>query len=360
MHVKDTQIYNWSVFIDALRCGDTRHLDLRNMLHVSDDWNNFCENIGKVCSLESIYLSRCPAYVVERLFQGSHNLRIVNAFDINDDSISIENVALLCDLEELHISTSQPVTLNGDLHALASLTKLHSLSLTSIKGLGDKSVHVLGQLITLKSLELGDCGDFDSIFTKTVLPQLKNLQRLRLENGIETKVCTLQVLLAVAGMEVLQQLELINFDIPGGFDEMLSLCVNITKLLIAPTYLSKSAVTNHLILSGAKQMAETLKVFTWCINYELLYVTGHYMNQCEEIIGKNTFPFDQFIPILKPVPRAFNNYVNLTIEEEPQIEILPLDMMEVILAEILPSTKFNIVKLPYCAMRKQKLIDGAE
>ncbi|XP_005180462.2 uncharacterized protein LOC101898876 isoform X2 [Musca domestica] len=375
VRMKNSKVCSWSGFAAALRRGETKHLDLRKMLQPSgrseDLWNDFCENIGTVCSLESIYLCRCSSRVVESLFQSNRNLRIINALAINDDTINLENISRLNSLEELRLRTCESGVLAGDLAPLATLDKLTHLSLTSIKGLGEKSVEVLGELKTLRSLELGECGDFDSTFAEAVLPKLINLQRLRLENGSVTNVCTLEILDSVARLVQLHQLELVNFDIKPGFDEKLSLCTNITKLLIIPTYISQSATTNQIVLSAVQQVADTLKVFTWCVTVELLRVTALYVDQCEESTKKEKHHFDECIPVLKPVPGAPPNDED---EEElkahnadtsgedgngdvPQIEILPLDKVETILAENLPHTKFTIVKVPYHVTCKQQLVD---
>uniref|UniRef100_A0A1I8PHW1 MBD domain-containing protein n=1 Tax=Stomoxys calcitrans TaxID=35570 RepID=A0A1I8PHW1_STOCA len=378
VRMKNSKVCSWSGFAAALRRGETKHLDLRKMLQNSgrseDLWNDFCDNIGTVCSLESLYLCRCSARVVESLFQSNRSLRVINALAINDDTINLENVALLTSLEELRLRTCESGVLAGDLTPLASLGKLIHLSLTSIKGLGDKCVEVLGELTTLRSLELGECGDFDSTFAEAVLPKLINLQRLRLENGQVTNVCTLEILDAVARLVQLHQLELVNFDIKPGFDEKLCLCTNITKMLIIPTYISQSATTNQIVLSAVQQVSESLKVFTWCVTVELLRVTALYVDQCEESTKKEKHHFDECIPVLKPVPGAppaddddeeteiKSHNADTSGGEDgngdvPQIEILPLDKVETILAENLPHTKFTIVKVPYHLTSKQQLVD---
>ncbi|KAI8125590.1 hypothetical protein CVS40_4490 [Lucilia cuprina] len=378
VRMKNSKVCSWTGFAGALRRGETKHLDLRKMLLPSgrseDMWNDFCANIGTVCSLETIDLCRCSARVVESLFQSNRNLKVINALAINDDTINLEHIALLQSLEELRLRTCEAGVLSGDLTPMASLSQLTHLSLTSIKGLGAKSVEVLGELTTLKSLELGECGDFDSTFAEAVLPKLINLQRLRLENSQITNVCTLEILDAVARLVQLNQLELVNFDIKPGFDEKLSLCMNISKLLIIPTYISQSATTNQIVLSAVQQVSETLKVFTWCVTVELLRVTALYVDQCEESTKKEKHHFDECIPVLKPVPGASTGEDDeeeasikpkspaatedgTAVTEVPQIEILPLDKVESILAENLPHTKFTIVKVPYHATCKQQLVE---
>ncbi|XP_037897012.1 uncharacterized protein LOC119642102 isoform X1 [Glossina fuscipes] len=389
VRMKNSKVSSWSGFAAALRRGETKHLDLRKMLLTSgrseDMWQDFCENIGTVYSLETIDLCRCSVRVVESLFQSNRNLRVLNALAINDDTINLEYVGLLNKLEELRLRACEAAVLTGDLLPLGASSTLIHLSLTSVRGLGAKNIEILGDLTNLKSLELGECGDFDSSFSEAVLPKLINLQRLRLENGQLTKCCTLKVLDAAARLAQLYQLELVNFDIKPGFEEKLSLCTNITKLLIIPTYISQSATTNNIVLSAVQQVSGILKCFTWGVTVELLRVTALYVDQCEESTKKEKHHFDECIPVLKPVPGALPNSeeeheegtqklvskINTnssegdggaddggtSISEVPQIEILPLDKVETILADNLPHTKFTIVKVPYHMTCKQHLVE---
>ncbi|XP_018799888.1 PREDICTED: uncharacterized protein LOC108975670 isoform X1 [Bactrocera latifrons] len=372
VRMKNSRVSSWAGFAAALRRGETRHLDLRKMLVSStrgeEMWQEFSEHIGTVFSLEIIDLCRCSARIVEGLFQSNKNLRILNAVVINDDSINLEHLGMLTRLEELRLRTCEPGVITGNLQSLQSLKKLNQLSLTAVRELGAKGVEGLSELVNLRSLELGECGDFDSTFAKVVLPKLKNLRRLRLENGQETSCCTLEILDVVAQLKELAQLELVNFDIKAGFDEKLQLCTNLRKLLIIPTYISQSATTNHIVLNAVQQVASTLKVFTWGVTVELLRVTALYVDQCEESTKKEKHHFDECIPVLKPVPGAptaddeDDEEMEKPKEESvpsdvPQIEILPLDKVEFILADNLPKTKFTIVKVPYHATCKQQLVE---
>lgn len=365
--MKNSKISNWSGFAAALRRGETKHLDLRKMLlsnaRTDEMWQDFSSYIGTVYSLESIDLCRCSTKVVESLFLSNPNLCVLNAIAINDESFSLENIDKLQHLTELRLRTCEPGTLDGDLLPLRKLNNLTHLSLTSLLGLGTKSVEVLGDLVNIKSLELGECGDFDSNFAQAVLPKLANLQRLRLENGQKTSCCTLEILDAVAKLENLAQLEFVNFDIKPGFDEKLTQCSNIRKLLIIPTYISQSATTNQIVLNAVQQIASTLKVFTWGVTVELLRVTALYVDQCEESTKKEKHHFDECIPVMKPVPGAPPSDSQEEESEDlgpnavPQIEILPLDKVESILGDNLSSTKYTIVKVPYQATCKQQLVE---
>lgn len=371
--MKNSRVSNWSGFAAALHRGETKHLDLRKMLLSSgmrgigggssttasgntvgnssssggsgeDTWKEFCDNIGAVTSLEIIDLCRCSGRIVERLFKSNPNLRILNALAINDDRLNLSDIYHLHKLEELRLRTTELCTLNGclleevdemkqgndekilrtsDLQSLSMLENLRHLSLTSVKVWGLNNIADLSKLKQLVTLELGECGDFGTILPSNVLKELTNLQRLRLENGQLTDCCTLTILDVIhTHLSKLQQLELINFDIRSGFEEKLSLCKNLLKFLIIPTYISQSATTNNLVLSAVQKVASTLKVFTWGVTVELLRVTSLYVDQCKESIKTERSHFDECIPVLKPVPGAekFHKMINKTDKEE-QTEI---------------------------------------
>lgn len=72
---------------------------------------------------------------------------------------------------------------------------------------------------------------------------------------------TFEILEAVKDMERLEQLELVNFDVKTGFDKAIGLCTNIKKLMIIPTYISQSATTNNMVLSGVLQLHGKLICF---------------------------------------------------------------------------------------------------
>lgn len=65
------------------------------------------------------------------------------------------------------------------------------------------------------------------------------------------------------------------------------------------------------------------------------------------------------IPVLKPVPFSDENTPTRTVSNAdiPQIEIVPLTMIEMILTRALPETKIKILKLPLAATWKQSMAD---
>lgn len=63
------------------------------------------------------------------------------------------------------------------------------------------------------------------------------------------------------------------------------------------------------------------------------------------------------IPVLKPVPFSDENTPTVSNADIPQIEIVPLTMIEMILTRALPETKIKILKLPLAATWKQSMAD---
>lgn len=226
-----------------------------------------------------------------------------------------------------------------------------------MEGIDASSFDTIGSLTALESLELGDCTEFTAPFARSVLIKLKHLQRLRLEKGQE-KCCTFEILDAIIRLPKLSQLELINFDIKAGFDARIGLCKNLRRLLLIPTYISQSATTNNMILSGILKLEDSLQEFTWVVTQELLRVTELYVDQCYTN-DQDRRPMEDKIPILKPVPMmskdAQKSANENAVSEAPQVEILPLHMVENMIVEAIPQMKLQIRKVPFPATWRQTL-----
>ncbi|XP_037914016.1 uncharacterized protein LOC119653470 isoform X2 [Hermetia illucens] len=360
VRMKNSQVNDWTGLAAALKRNGTQHLDLRKMISSANSeemWSSFSKNIKEVESLEIIDLCRCSSQIVEDLFISNPKLKVVNAIAIKDDTFNLENVHNLESLEEFRLKSIDGFSLESDLHGLKMLKNLRHLSLTSVRGLGTKDVSVLGELTNLESLDLGECCDLGTSFATDVLVNLVHLNRLRLEKGQEN-CCTIEILEAVSQLEQLQQLELVNFDIKTGFDEKMSKCKHLKRLLLIPTYISQSATTNNIVLSAVLNLSETLQFLTWVVTLELLRVTALYVDQCDNKKKDKKF-FDESIPVLKPVPGIVDDLdkAQKTASDVPQVEILPLVRVEEILIAGMPTTKFKILKVPYHATWRQNLVD---
>uniref|UniRef100_A0A1L8DBZ1 Putative partner of paired n=1 Tax=Nyssomyia neivai TaxID=330878 RepID=A0A1L8DBZ1_9DIPT len=363
VRMKNSQVNDWNGFANALRRHGTTGLDLRKMLAPSNSeemWQAFSRHIGTVNRLEAIDLCRCPSAVVESLFRTNTNLRILNAVTIKDDIVDLDGVENLTRLEELRLKPENWVEFRRDLTPMRNLHCLRHLALTFVKQLGNANVEILGELTALESLEIGECNDISETLARNVLPRLVHLERLRLEKG-QMNCNTSAILAAIAPLVKLKQLELVNFDIKAKFNEEIANCAHIEKLLIIPTYISQSATTNNMILSGMIRLSQSLRCFTWVVTLELLRVTELYVVQCDASTKKEKRVPDESIPILKPVPGIMEDGVvtsgGTQCPDAQQVEIVPLSKVESILHTYLPETFIKIVKAQFHTTWRLNLVE---
>ncbi|XP_055631358.1 uncharacterized protein LOC129771586 isoform X3 [Toxorhynchites rutilus septentrionalis] len=361
VRMKNSHVNDWAGLADTLRKNGTKHLDLRKMLISGNSdqmWQDFTDNICSVENLERIDLCRCSSTVVGNLMKSNPGLKVINALAIKNDPLDFSNFEHGKSLQELRIKSTTAVSLENDLSQLAYMSSLRHLSLTSILKLGSTSTEALGNLVNLESLELGECTELGKNFANILLNFTK-LQRLRLEKGQEN-FNMFAVLDSVAKLPVLSQLELINCDVKVGFDKHIDQCSNIRKLLLIPTYVSQSAATNHMVLSGVARLRETLDTFLWTVTMELLRVTELYIDQCDTKNRDEKKSPGESIPILKPVPGV--DEIPLATSANPsdtpaQVEIVPITMVNNILDRSLPNTKLKILKIPFASTWKQGMIE---
>lgn len=367
VRMKNSQVNDWSGLVSTLKRNGTKHLDLRKMVLPSgstadEAWLQFSQNIGRHGDLEAIDLCRLPARVVERLFESNTELRVLNAVSIKDEQVHLVGADRMHQLRELRLKSLNSMHIDS-LQTLPALRDtLQHLALTSIKQLGTRGISFIGELTQLESLELGECSELTAGFSADVLLKLQRLQRLRLEKG-QDKCCTFEIIDAVAKLPQLVQLELVNFDIKPDFDTHLKGCRNVKRLLVIPTYISQSATTNHMILNALLGMAGNLEQLTWGVTLELLRVTELYVDQCKDKRRDRKLSEDK-IPVLKPVPGMTGALDGAaggapkSTTDVPQVEILPLEKVEKILAQHMPATNLAIIKLPFHATWRQSITDG--
>lgn len=353
--MKNSQVNDWSGLANTLKRNGTKHLDLRKMLVASDTeqmWQQFGNNIGRVVNLETIDLCRCSASVVVGLFESNPGLRILNAVSIKTDHLDLGDLGRLTELRELRLRALSTMALSN-LKSMEALTQLTHLSITSAALSETDNLHVIGKLVNLESLELGECPKLSASFAES-LGSLRKLEKLRLEKGTD-HCCTFDILDTVATLPNLAQLELVNFDIKPSFDAHLKKCRNIKRLLIIPTYISQSATTNNVILNGILNLDDHLEQLTWVVTLELLRVTELYVDQCD-VSPRERRQVEDKIPVLKPVPGlAEEDQPNEMNADVPQVEILSLNKVENILSKHLPKLRYSILKVPYPATWRQTM-----
>ncbi|XP_026469860.1 uncharacterized protein LOC113373783 isoform X3 [Ctenocephalides felis] len=366
VRMKNSQVGDWHGFAKSLQKHQTKFLDLRKMLipasvNPDDMWKQFSDNIGLADSLISIDFCRCPARIIEKLCETNPKMETINAVTIRDDKLDLAPFATLKNLHELRLKSSGGFEIQKDLSPLKDLKNLRHLSITSVKELGKYGCDTIAELVELQSLELGECNDFPEDFGSNVLNKLQKLERLRLEKG-QGNCHTFSILECVSKLPSITQLELVNFDIKTGFDKSLALCKNIKRMLIIPTYITQSATTNHMVLSGVIKLSSSLTQFVWGVTLELLRVTELFVDQYENSKIKDKKPLAESIPVLKPVPSLLQQNEEKVEEggnaaEAPQVEILTLQALQKLLNGSLPQTKVRILKIPFHASWRQSISD---
>ena len=112
---------------------------------------------------------------------------------------------------------------------LQPFENLKHLSLTTFQNLDTllNNNDNWGNLVQLESLELGYCENVSDEQLSNNLGGMINLQRLRIEKGIQS--FNIDVILTTISSELhnLVQLELINCDVKPGFDESIRKCRNL-------------------------------------------------------------------------------------------------------------------------------------
>lgn len=361
VRVKNLQDADWDNLASDFKKHNTKNLDLRKMLisDSSDDiWPLFSKAIAKVDSLVRIDLSRCPASVVEELTRTNQNLQIINAIYIRGETLNLTTFNNLISLQELRLKSTNGFTIKPDLTPLKKLTQLKHLSLTSVKEFSKLHVEVLRELIHLNSLDLGECNNFPENFGSNTISKLTKLKKLRLEKCQGT--CIFNILNSISKIPSLEHLELINIDVKAGFDTALASCTNIKKLLIIPTYIFRTAMTNHLVLGGILKLKSTLLHFVWGITLELLRIVELFHVQYND----NKESGEDSIPVLSPVPmrpentgKAREGSQSKKLDVEPQVEMIPLQAIQKLLLSYLPTTRVDILKIPFHATWRQSIVD---
>ena len=158
-------------------------------------------------------------------------------------------------------------------------------------------IEIIQNFANLETLELGECCDFPLMFGTNVILKLQKLECLRLEK-IEGSSCILDILTGISKLENLKQLELVKFDVKNGFDNYLSKCKNIQKLLIVPNYISRAATSNNMILGGVTKLSNNLTHLIWGITQELI----NYVKLFNDKYKVRKSSLVDSVVVLKPVP----------------------------------------------------------
>lgn len=367
VRLKNSQLHSFEGLAAALDKHGTQQLDMRKVefTPVDEDgmytekWQSFSDYIIKVDTLRSIEFCNCPTNVVERLAKTNQMMESITAQSLVGPALSLDTFANLTHLTTLSLKSANGFELKGGLAPLREIKILKHLSLTSVTDLRKISLEPIGDLTELDTLELGDCTDLPLTFCSDILVKLVKLQKLRLEKG-QGDCHTCDILSTVQSMPFIEQLELVNFDIKVGFDKALGACKNIKKLLLIPTYISQSATSNHLVLSGVIRLRDSLTYFLWGVTLELLRVTDLFVvaesgDEPKSVPPKGT----ECVPVLKPIPSPATIARDEPMTDPPQVDVVPMSNLQKLLIENLGNTRVKILKIPFHATWRQNIKESS-
>ncbi|VVC36555.1 Leucine-rich repeat domain, L domain-like [Cinara cedri] len=289
-----------------------------------------------------------------------------NEYSLNQlVSINIDCVSNLVNPKELLIKGPTEIgiklLLSPEL-TFSCLTKLKTLSLTSIKSFPENIFKSLGTIsTTLEILEIGDCEFLPDDFPK-FLKQLINLRSLRLENCYgRWEKFSKESFEVIRSLKHLKKLELINIEF--NVELQLEKCHGITALLIIPIYASQSAATNCHLLECLEKLSKTLTHVVWGLTKELLRVTDLFIKQYSQNrqnrlnLGYNidmpeTKPYNN-IPILrskipKPQPEGLKT-TEIDKEKSNNINMLSVPALRDWLDLVMINANTKVIKIPYSA-----------
>ena len=150
-------------------------------------------------------------------------------------------------LEDLRLkSLTNSIVITDFTNSLTSFANLKSktitkLALLSVKGMTMEQLSVIGQFTLLEHLELGSCDQFAPQDLFESFSELSSLKYLRLETGTFD-----QHISHLGNLEHLSQLELIDFQMVGDFNQGLINLQNIRKLLLIPEYKDEVIKVFHI------------------------------------------------------------------------------------------------------------------
>uniref|UniRef100_A0A1B6FJY5 Uncharacterized protein n=1 Tax=Cuerna arida TaxID=1464854 RepID=A0A1B6FJY5_9HEMI len=323
-----------------IKCLDMTKMTIPELREVREAmWDQLIMTVKRVETLEKIEMCRCSSIHLEKIAAVSSNLEYLSVGPIESRQIHLATFERK-HLIELKLKGHRELGLKiNDARVLSTLSNLKTLSLTVVKNMSEVLL-VVGTMTQLESLELGDMTNLTVIEVVQGFNQLNNLKRLRLEKGQEG--CpTNAILQTICRLPSLKQLELINFDIDDGFKDSLSLCSNIEKLLLIPTYGGQFQKTNYQVLQGVCTLPRTLKQFTWVMTLELLSETEKVVEDCIKKGGVVGSCSNQNLNEYKGSCAMLYNPITT------KVDVMELSRLQHVLILMLPNAQVSLIKTPF-------------
>ncbi|EDX02505.2 uncharacterized protein Dyak_GE17610 [Drosophila yakuba] len=251
------------------------------------------------------------------------------------------------ELRVLHIFLSDRRNKFESIHSLGNLKNLTELVLRGVHFLGAEDFQFLTKLTRLRVLVLSSCqGMKTDRFGQKVLPYLKSLRSIRLENEhqIDAVFPLYDIMRGISHAGGVKQVELINVDVESHFTDLIAMCPTVTDLLLTPKCIHNSANMINAVMRAISNNAKQLRVFRLGLVIELLSATGELYKGSKKDV----------IPVERPVPGVpSNDDLNFCIPEDecPEedhkdcVAFLPVKRLVAILRDAAPQTWLTVAKM---------------
>jgi len=303
----------------------------------SNTWDDILAVSHQLFTIKQIQLPRISGAVLTDLLASCPQMERVNS-PLITSAMETTHLQGLNQLKNLRLkSGTGPLILDSGLGFLeGSVLSLSHLSLLTVTGLTDSDFDMIGTLVNLEEIELGDCSNAPVTIFKT-LSDLAKLERIRLEKGfVSDNVSKLQK------NDRLLQLELIDFHVEIGFAAGLAGLSNVRKFLVIPSYKDEVAKINSEIIEGVTAHLGHLDAF-------YLGITNEWLDAMAVAVGKKQSS--------KP---AAGDLECFPIGREERIENITLPALYRRICRELPNTKVKVLKMSAGATCKQfiRSLDG--
>ncbi|XP_001992626.2 uncharacterized protein LOC6566034 isoform X2 [Drosophila grimshawi] len=331
--LRDTHISNWMLLLRDMTIYRTVELDMMGV-RFDNPKMRFDGDLRLLKSLRILRTDASEAKFVETIVKCMPQLLELRTTCVSR-ALNLANIETMLDLCVLRIRMLEPKASIISLPPLQKLSCLRELSLRGISNMAKLELLQLEGLQQLETLVLGSCrGMKVAAFGQQVLPSLKRLRHLRLENHNSNRSFHIKEIMdGIAAAGTVKRVELINVNVDAELSRQLSECKSLQELLLLPNFHNHTAYMVHYIMQAINENSEQLNVFRLGITYELLSVT-----RALGMIHKK-----DCVPVLLPIPGVPENDV-LNESDEP-IAYLPVDRLESILHHMMPQGWLTVAKV---------------
>lgn len=333
LKLRDTLITNWLFLLRDMVRYRTRELDMMGV-KMTNPKMRLEGDLRVLKALRVLRTDACEAEFIQSVIKCIPRLLELRT-TCTSRALSLASMKKMLELRVLRIRMIEPKAGIFSLQPLQNLEQLRELSLRGINNMAQLELLQLQGLKLLETLVLGSCrGMKAATFGQQVLPRLKRLRHLRLENHHSNRSFNInEIMEGISAGGSVKRVELINVNVDAELSRQLAACKSVQELLLMPNFHNNTAYMMCYIMQAINENSEQLNVFRLGLTYELLSVTRALaMNQEKDCI-----------PVALPIPGVPDNDI-LNESDEP-IAYLPVDRLESILHHMMPQAWLTVAKV---------------